>query len=88
MLVWLQERFFSDLGNDVICVDKLPEKVDMLNKSIMPNYDLDWKKWWFVTRMTAVDLYQIWQKRLKNPKLSLSGVGTPPKLMVSLTWLK
>jgi UDPglucose 6-dehydrogenase len=27
---------FSDLGNEVICVDKLPEKVAMLKRGEMP----------------------------------------------------
>lgn len=30
---------FSDLGNDVICVDNNPEKVDMLNRGEMPIYE-------------------------------------------------
>src|SRR5208282_2544767 len=30
---------FADLGNDVVCVDKVKEKVDMLNKGIMPIYE-------------------------------------------------
>ena len=30
---------FAELGNDVICVDKIAEKVDLLNRNIMPIYE-------------------------------------------------
>ena len=30
---------FADLGNDVTCVDKIKEKIDSLNKGIMPIYE-------------------------------------------------
>jgi UDPglucose 6-dehydrogenase len=30
---------FADLGNDVVCVDKIAEKVNKLNKGIMPIYE-------------------------------------------------
>jgi UDPglucose 6-dehydrogenase len=30
---------FADLGNDVICVDSVKEKIDMLQKNIMPIYE-------------------------------------------------
>lgn len=30
---------FADLGNEVVCVDKQKDKVDMLNKGIMPIYE-------------------------------------------------
>ena len=30
---------FSDLGNDVICVDKDKKKIDNLNKGIIPIYE-------------------------------------------------
>ena len=30
---------FSDLGNEVTCVDKIKEKINSLNKGIMPIYE-------------------------------------------------
>src|SRR5579859_3270414 len=30
---------FSDLGNEVICVDKISDKIEMLNRGEMPIYE-------------------------------------------------
>ncbi len=71
---------FSDLGNDVICVDKLPEKVDMLNKSIMPIYEPGLEEMVVRNkndgRLTfTTDL----AKAVKESEVIFICVGTPPK---------
>jgi UDPglucose 6-dehydrogenase len=71
---------FADLGNDVICVDKLPEKVEMLNKSIMPIYEPGLEE--MVVRnkndgrlVFTTDL----DKAVKESEVIFICVGTPPK---------
>jgi UDPglucose 6-dehydrogenase len=71
---------FADLGNDVICVDKLPEKVEMLNKSIMPIYEPGLEE--MVVRnkndgrlVFTTDL----AKAVKESEVIFICVGTPPK---------
>ena len=36
---------FAATGNNVICVDVVKEKIDNLNKGIIPILNLDWTKW-------------------------------------------
>jgi len=71
---------FADLGNDVICVDKLPKKVEMLNKSIMPIYEPGLEE--MVVRnkndgrlVFTTDL----DKAVKESEVIFICVGTPPK---------
>ena len=49
---------FSDLGNDVICVDRDIKKIDNLNKGIIPIYE--------------PGLYELLLKNYKNKRLKFS----------------
>jgi UDPglucose 6-dehydrogenase len=45
---------FADLGNDVICVDKMEEKIALLNAGVMPIYEPASKRWSPATWTRAV----------------------------------
>jgi UDPglucose 6-dehydrogenase len=70
---------FADLGNDVICVDKMPDKIEKLNKGIPTIYE--------------PGLQEMLERNIQDERLSFSGsiqeavaasevifiaVGTPP----------
>lgn len=70
---------FSDLGNEVICVDKNPEKIEMLENGIMPIYEpgleemvkrnVEDRRLFFTT-----DLHQA----VERSEVVFICVGTPP----------
>lgn len=71
---------FSDLGNEVTCVDKIREKIDSLNKGIMPIYEPGLEE--MVKRNVvdnrlffSIDLHSAVEKA----EIIFICVGTPPK---------
>jgi UDPglucose 6-dehydrogenase len=71
---------FADLGNNVICVDNIKEKIDSLNKGIMPIYEPGLeemvhrnKKDNRLVFTTDVD------NSIKKSEVIFIAVGTPPK---------
>ena len=70
---------FADLGNDVICVDKVQSKIDMLNKAKMPIYEpgleelvkrnLDDERLTFTTDIGEA---------IRKSSVIFIAVGTPP----------
>jgi len=71
---------FADLGNDVVCVDKLVAKVDGLNKGIMPIYEPGLEE--MVARNVAdgrlkftTDLAE----SVSKSEIIFIAVGTPPR---------
>ncbi|MDD4280038.1 MAG: nucleotide sugar dehydrogenase, partial [Candidatus Sumerlaeales bacterium] len=70
---------FADLGNEVVCVDKIPEKIQMLNSGKMPIYEPGLEE--MVKRNTeegrltfTEDLHQ----GVTGAKVVFIAVGTPP----------
>ncbi len=71
---------FADLGNEVVCVDKEKEKVDMLNKGVMPIYEpgleemvnrnKNDRRMTFTTKIS---------EGVKKSDVIFICVGTPPK---------
>lgn len=71
---------FADLGNEVICVDNVKKKIDMLNSGVMPIYEpglretvlrnVEDKRLTFTTKISD---------GVKNSKVIFIAVGTPPK---------
>ena len=59
---------FSDLGNDVICVDKDINKINLLNKGKIPIYEPGLSELVIKNYKNKKDyhLHQIFLKRLKN----------------------
>ena len=71
---------FSDLGNDVVCVDLNAEKVDNLNRGIMPIYEPGLEE---MVARNAADGRLIFTTDLSHGVQSSDvvfiAVGTPPK---------
>ena len=70
----------AELGNDVICVDVIKEKIDMLNKGEMPIYEPGLKE--LVSRNVKEGRLQFTtdiQKAIKISEIIFICVGTPPK---------
>ncbi|MBN1901935.1 UDP-glucose/GDP-mannose dehydrogenase family protein [Candidatus Sumerlaeota bacterium] len=71
---------FADLGNEVICVDNVKKKIDMLNSGVMPIYE---------PGLREMVLRNVEEKRLsfttkisdgiRKSKVIFIAVGTPPK---------
>jgi len=71
---------FADLGNEVICVDNVKKKIDMLKSGVMPIYEpglrelvlrnVEEKRLSFTTSIS---------KGVRNSKVVFIAVGTPPK---------
>jgi UDPglucose 6-dehydrogenase len=71
---------FADLGNEVICVDNVKKKIDMLNSGVMPIYEpglrelvlrnVEEKRLGFTTKISD---------GIRNSKVIFIAVGTPPK---------
>ena len=71
---------FSDLGNDVICVDIDKEKVDALQKGIMPIYEPGLKE--ILLRNLEegrLSLTTDTEDAVRNSEIIFICVGTPPK---------
>jgi len=71
---------FADLGNDVICVDKIPQKVENLNKNIMPIYEPGLEEMVLRNRNDGrltftTDLTEA----VRHSEVIFICVGTPPK---------
>ena len=76
---------FSDLGNDVVCVDKDKEKINLLNNGIIPIYEPGLeeilKRNFKANRLTfTTDL----KKAVSNSDIIFICVGTPTKNKVIL----
>ena len=71
---------FADLGNDVTCVDKIKEKIDSLNKGIMPIYEPGLEE---MVKRNVVDNRLFFSTDLKDAvekaEIIFICVGTPPK---------
>ncbi|MEO7715405.1 MAG: UDP-glucose/GDP-mannose dehydrogenase family protein [Capsulimonas sp.] len=71
---------FSDLGNDVVCVDKLSAKIDGLNKGIMPIYEPGLEE--MVARNVADGRLQFstdLDAAVTKAEVVFIAVGTPPR---------
>jgi len=71
---------FADLGNDVICVDKIAAKVDGLNKGIMPIYEPGLEE--MVARNVAdgrLTFTTDVEASVSKAEIVFIAVGTPPK---------
>ncbi|MBI5748848.1 MAG: UDP-glucose/GDP-mannose dehydrogenase family protein [Nitrospinae bacterium] len=71
---------FADLGNDVTCVDKIKEKIDSLNKGIMPIYEPGLEE---MVKRNVVDNRLFFSTDLhgavEKAEIIFICVGTPPK---------
>lgn len=71
---------FSDLGNDVICVDKNASKIESLNKGIMPIYEPGLEE--MVSRNVADGRLQFTtdlEPSVAKSEIVFIAVGTPPQ---------
>ncbi|MDI6783592.1 MAG: UDP-glucose/GDP-mannose dehydrogenase family protein [bacterium] len=72
---------FADLGNDVVCVDNVKEKIDSLNKGIMPIYEPGLEE---MVHRNKKDGRLIFTTNIasgvKKSEVIFIAVGTPPKL--------
>ena len=71
---------FSDMGNDVVCVDKLSEKIDGLNQGIMPIYEPGLEE--MVARNVADGRLQFTtdlDTAVQKAEIVFIAVGTPPR---------
>src|SRR3990170_272237 len=69
---------FADLGNDVTCVDKIKERIDNLNKGIMPIYEPGLEE--MVRRNThagRLSFTTSYAEGLKDAEFVFIAVGTP-----------
>ena len=70
---------FADLGNDVVCVDKIEDKVNKLKNGIMPIYEPGLEE--LVARNTAEDRLKFTtdlESSVRNAEVVFIAVGTPP----------
>jgi UDPglucose 6-dehydrogenase len=71
---------FSDLGNDVTCIDKIKEKIDSLNKGVMPIYEPGLEE---MIKRNVVDNRLFFSTDLhgavEKAEIIFICVGTPPK---------
>ncbi len=71
---------FSDLGNDVTCVDKIKGKIESLNKGIMPIYEPGLEE---MVKRNVVDNRLFFstdlQGAVEKAEIIFICVGTPPK---------
>jgi UDPglucose 6-dehydrogenase len=71
---------FSDLGNDVICVDNNAAKIDSLNRGVMPIYEPGLEE--MVARNVADDRLQFTTDlayAVRESEVVFIAVGTPPR---------
>ncbi len=71
---------FADLGNEVTCVDKIKEKIDSLNKGVMPIYEPGLEE---MVKRNVVDNRLFFSTDLhgavEKAEIIFICVGTPPK---------
>ena len=71
---------FADLGNDVVCVDKLAAKVDGLNRGVMPIYEPGLEE--MVARNVAdgrLSFTTDLEASVSKAEIVFIAVGTPPR---------
>ena len=71
---------FSDMGNDVVCVDKIAAKIDGLNQGVMPIYEPGLEE--MVGRNVADGRLQFTtdlDSAVQKAEIVFIAVGTPPK---------
>jgi len=71
---------FADMGNDVVCVDKIAAKIDGLNQGIMPIYEPGLEE--MVGRNVADGRLQFTtdlDSAVQKAEIVFIAVGTPPK---------
>ncbi len=71
---------FSDMGNDVVCVDKVAAKIDGLNQGVMPIYEPGLEE--MVGRNVADGRLQFTtdlDTAVQKAEIVFIAVGTPPK---------
>ncbi|MDQ2686329.1 MAG: UDP-glucose 6-dehydrogenase, partial [Armatimonadota bacterium] len=71
---------FSDLGNDVVCVDKNADKIAGLHKGVMPIYEPGLEE--MVARNVADGRLQFTtdlENSVAKAEIVFIAVGTPPK---------
>src|SRR5579862_5020704 len=71
---------FADLGNEVVCVDKVAEKIENLKKGIMPIYEPGLEE--MVARNVAEDRLHFstcLEDSVAASEVVFIAVGTPPK---------
>ena len=71
---------FADMGNDVVCVDKLAAKIDGLNKGIMPIYEPGLEE--MVARNVGdgrLEFTTDLDSAVQKAEIVFIAVGTPPR---------
>ena len=71
---------FADMGNDVVCVDRLQEKIDGLNKGVMPIYEPGLEE--MVSRNVGDGRLQFTTDldgAVQKAEIVFIAVGTPPR---------
>ncbi len=71
---------FADMGNDVVCVDKLAAKIDGLNQSIMPIYEPGLEE--MVARNVGdgrLEFTTDLDSAVQKAEIVFIAVGTPPR---------
>ena len=71
---------FADLGNEVICVDNVKKKIDMLKSGVMPIYEPGLRE--LVLRNVEegrLSFTTSISKAVRGSKVIFVAVGTPPK---------
>ena len=71
---------FADMGNDVVCVDKLESKIDGLNNGIMPIYEPGLEE--MVARNVGdgrLEFTTDLDSAVQKAEIVFIAVGTPPR---------
>ena len=77
---------FADLGNNVVCMDVLEDKIQNSNRVCRRSMNRDWRRCFNVTRRQAGSAFTTsYAKALKDAEFVFIAVGTPDPRMARRT---